>query len=282
MSQPKKVVQTVQSVLRAYPGKRVLLVEGANDKAIYSAWLKKLAGPAIYSAKVTVQDVGGKDAIIDALEWFRDQGDNPAHLFGMVDRDEWDAVKIAEMTAALPQLLVVAGRDCLESYFADPDEIEPSLQAEDPAYAAQLAAFRSFLEANLPPRVVHWAIFMTTERIKDRMNAAIYPGAFHDTIPVPPDAVIQERFQIWADLVAHPQLFNEFDALRKESLAALASAQFRSHVSAKPFFEKVVFPAPEGLERFRKKSQAAWRLDLVENAPAVPADVAALLQPLIA
>ena len=52
------------------------------------------------------------------------------------------------------------------------------------------------------------------------MNAAIYPGAFHATIPIPPDADIQARFQTWAALVAHPNLFNEFDALRTQARAA--------------------------------------------------------------
>src|SRR2546423_1865711 len=103
---------------------------------------------------------------------------------------------------------VVAGRDCLESYFADPDELEPSLQAEDAAFAAHLPAFRAHLAAALPARVHHWALFMTTERLKERMNAAIYPGAFHAAIPIPPDADIQTRFQTWAGLLAHPQLFN--------------------------------------------------------------------------
>lgn len=282
MSTPPKPVPLVQGVLGAASGKRLVLVEGPADKTVYSAWLKKLAYPGLFSAKVIVQDVNGKSGIITALEWFRDQGDNPGHLYGIVDRDEWDAAKIAAITAALPQLLVVAGRDCLESYFADPDELEPSLKAENPAYTAQIPAFRAFLEASLPARVAHWAVFMTTERIKERMNAAVYPGAFHATIPIPADADIRNRFQIWAGLVAHPQLFNEFDALRGQALAALASVQFRSHVSAKRFFEEVVHSAQEGLQRFRVKSETTWRLDLAENAPAVPGDIAAILQPLLA
>jgi hypothetical protein len=281
MSTPPKPVPRVQQVLGASAGKRVLLVEGPNDKAVYTAWLKKLAYPNEFGAKVVVAVVEGKRAVLTALEWFRDYGGNPAHLFGLVDRDEWDAATVAAQTAALPQLRVVAGRDCLESYFADPDELEPSLQAEDTAYAAQLPAFRKHLENALPVRVAHWALFTTTERLKERMNAAIYPGAFHATIPIPPDADIQKRFQTWAGLVAHPQLFNEFDGLRAQALGAVPGVQFRSHVAAKPFFDDVVYPAPEGLQRFRAKPDSTWRLDLAENAPTVPPDIAAILQPLL-
>src|SRR5260221_10376434 len=114
MSAPPKPVPTVQGYLAAVPGKRILLVEGPNDKAIYSAWLKKLAHPNLFSAKVVVEDVGGKPSVIKALEWFRDHGGNPARLFGLVDRDEWDAATIVARTAALPQLLVIPGRDSLE------------------------------------------------------------------------------------------------------------------------------------------------------------------------
>jgi hypothetical protein len=83
-------------------------------------------------------------------------------------------------------------------------------------------------------------------------------------------------------LLAHPGLFGDFEALRAKSQAATASVQFRSHVSAKRFFEEIAHPAPEGLQRFRVKSEIAWRLDLAENAPIVPADIAAILQPLLA
>ena len=120
-----------------------LLVEGPNDKGVYETWLKKLAAPNLFTTKVVVEAVGGKPAVIAALEWFRDHGGNPGRLFGLVDRDEWDAAAIAAHTAALPQLRVVAGRDCLESYFADPDELEPSLQAEDPGYVAAITRVAS-------------------------------------------------------------------------------------------------------------------------------------------
>jgi hypothetical protein len=275
-------VPQVQKALGAWPGKRILLVEGPDDKAVYEVWLKKLAAPSLFTAKVVVEAVEGTRAVLAALEWFRDHGGNPGHLFGLVDRDEWDAATMVARAVDLPQLLVVAGRDCLESYFTDPDELEPSLRAEDPAYAGQFPAFRTHLETALAARVAHWALFMTTERLKEQMNAAFYPGAFHATIPIPPDADIETRFQTWAGLVAHPSLFNAFTTLRARALAATATRRFRSHVCAKLFFDDVVYPAPEGLQRFRAKSDKTWRIDLAEHAPAVPADVAAILQLLLA
>ena len=57
----------------------------------------------------------------------------------------------------------------------------------------------------------------------EKDGAAIYPGAFHSAIPIPADADIQNRFQAWAALVTHAQLFNEFDGLRAQALAAPAT-----------------------------------------------------------
>ncbi len=83
MSTPPKPIPVVQGVLRRVPGKRVLLVEGPNDKAVYEAWLKKLAAPNSFTAKVVVEAVDGKRSVLAALEWFRDHGGNPGHLFGL-------------------------------------------------------------------------------------------------------------------------------------------------------------------------------------------------------
>jgi hypothetical protein len=267
--------------MRAVGGKRILLVEGPNDKAVYETWLKKLAAPDMFTTRVVVEGMEGKRAVLAALEWFRDHGGNPGRLFGLVDRDEWDAAAVAAQTAALPQLRVVPGRDCLESYFSDPDELEPSLLAENPAYAAGLPDFRANLESALAARVDHWSLFTTTERVKERMNAAAYPGAFYATIPIPADADVQARFQAWGAVVAHPGLFNEFDALRWHARSAGAGMRFRSHVCAKRFFGEVVYPAPEGLQRFRPKPDRTWRIDLAENAPALPGDIADVLRALL-
>jgi hypothetical protein len=83
-----------------------------------------------------------KHSVLATLEWFRDHGGNPSNLFGLVDRDEWDTAAIAGWTAALPQLRVVPTRDGLESYFTDPDELEPCLLDEEQAYASHLLVVR--------------------------------------------------------------------------------------------------------------------------------------------
>ena len=51
MSAPPKPVLVVQGLMRQTSGKRILLVEGPNDQAVYEVWLKKLAAPNPFTAK---------------------------------------------------------------------------------------------------------------------------------------------------------------------------------------------------------------------------------------
>lgn len=281
MSFAPKAVLAVQAYLSGSSGRRILLVEGPTDKTIYEIWLKKLASPNLYTDKVEIRPLAGKREVLKVLEWFRDHGGNPGNLFGLVDRDEWSSAIISLQLSALTQLRVVASRECLESYFADPDELEPALLAENAAYTADISDFRSLLETELPAYVDHWALFSTTERLKERLTSANYPGAFHDTVPIPSDADIQNHFQTWSGLVAHPHLFNEFDALRNQARSESYTDQFRRCISSKLFFDNVVYSAPRGIQRFRNKPLIIWLSDLAENTPKVPDDIAAILQPLL-
>ena len=109
-----------------HQGKNVLAVEGDDDKDVYTAWLKKLTPcGAIISDKVVIVSAGDKMKVLNALEWQRSEPRPVSpEIYGLVDRDEWDAATIAVQCAADPRLLVNPSRHCLESYFVDPQEIE--------------------------------------------------------------------------------------------------------------------------------------------------------------
>jgi hypothetical protein len=274
-------VTTVQAVLAAAT-QRVLLVEGRADAAVYGRWLKKLAAPGtLYTSKVELVEVEGKRTVLAVLEWFRDHGGNPTRLYGLVDRDEWDPGTIAAQAHALPQLRINPRRHALESYFCDPGEIGPALLAQNAAHAPHFPALEAQILRHLPERVDHWALFTTTERAKERMAAAQYPGIFHAQYQVPPDADIQQRLQHWAAILDPNALFVEFDQLRTTARAQLPSDRCRGSVWAKDFYEQVVCGGPDGLQSIDNKSVGDWMIDLAEFAPAVPGDIAAILQPFL-
>jgi hypothetical protein len=281
VSAPNKAAAAAWKVLGAVH-QQVLLLEGPDDVAVYSKWLQRLAAPRTpFTAKVTLVDGGGKLSVLAALEWFRDQGGNPNRLYGLVDRDEWDAATITARTQALSQLRVNPHRHALESYFCDPAEIGPALLAQNAGHGPRLPALEAQILGRLPERADPWALFTVTERVKERMNAAQYPGVFHNQYQLPPDADIRQRLQGWATILDADALFAEFDQLRALARALPESNRCRRAVWAADFYQQVVYDGPAGLRSIHQKSHRGWMVDLAEFAPAVPGDIAGFLQPLL-
>jgi hypothetical protein len=165
MSQPPRWADQALKVLPAK--KRVLAVEGKLDLGVYSKWLERLAAAmgTIVSSILVVLPADGKPSVLKGLEWLRDEGGNPTDVFGLVDRDEWDAATIATKRSELPQLLVNEDRHCLESYFSEPGEIEVALQLRDAVRNGPgLPGLRTRLESAVLEWVDHWSLWVTTNR----------------------------------------------------------------------------------------------------------------------
>ena len=286
MSTPPKPVPDILKILGA-SSKQVLIVEGPTDRAVCEKWLKKLASPSLFSSKVEVVDGGGRgegggrSVVLTALEWFRDQGGNPTRVFGLVDRDAWDQATILHWTTTLPQLRVNADRHTLENYFCDPDEIVPALLNINATWGPQGAALRAQIDTHRQDYMDHWALLTTTDRLKDRMMQEGYPSRFANAVPVPPDADIQARFQQWAGVLNAGAAFIEFDRLRGVARAASPNQAYRSHVWGELFYNQVVYAAPGGLQSIQGKPAQDWMIDLAETSGQVPADISAILQPLL-
>jgi len=276
MSQPSKSVQRVRSIRLASP-KKTLILEAEPDRKVYEFWLGQLASglPAALS-KVDLISLGGKNEVLNTLAWFRDSEDNPADLFGLVDRDEWDGATIASQIHDLPQLRINPNRHTLESYFCDPREIRPALESLMPGLnRGRLDSLVVEMRSALAHRVDHWCLFTVTERVKNRMNEAQYPGVFHDQYVLPSDREVRKRLRSWASIVKSTDIFEEFDGLRSASRLRPESEQFRSCVWAKPFYEQVVYASASGLQSLRGTSYSTWMIDLATNM-SVPADLSGI------
>jgi len=95
-------------------GKRVLLVEGQDDVAVYGILLSRRFGAA-WEKDWALAAAGKKEFVLDILV-------GESTWLGLVDRDEWSQDLIVQKQARLPNLLVLP-RFCLESYLIDPDEL---------------------------------------------------------------------------------------------------------------------------------------------------------------
>ncbi len=236
MSTPPDWVTTQADPLLGL-GKRVLAVEGIRDAQIYGFWLAKLAAPGTLAEdKVVLVTTEGKSALINGLKWYRNEGGDPPDVYGLRDRDEWDAPRIASEVASLPQLRVNVHRHCLESYFCDPDEIQASLLAHDAArFTPHLASLQADILAPLADWADHWSLWTTTNRLNAEMRGARFPHLFHHQYMLPADAEIKKRLADWAAIVEPASTFADFDALRTATRLRPATERFRSCVFARAF-----------------------------------------------
>ena len=120
-------------------------------------------------------------------------------------------------------------------------------------------------------------MWVTAQRLQADMGEAGYTHFFNNLVPLPPDADIQARLGTWEGLANSSVVWATFDGLRATARTAPGPAQFRSHVHGKNFWEKVVQPALRTIGQ-----QTDWLLKLAEWSPSVPADMDAILRPLLA
>ncbi|HEY3966381.1 MAG TPA: hypothetical protein VGM05_17605 [Planctomycetaceae bacterium] len=262
---------------------RVLAVEGLDDLKVYERWLDKLAAElnVLPSSKVLVVETAGKTRLIGGLEWLRDHAGDPAHVFGLVDRDEWTSKAAQLVKQALPRLLVNESRHCLESYFCDPDELDAALQSRDVAnYGPELPNLRIAIGQARETWVPHWALWVTLQRAHAELtHDGQFPNNFHGQHPLPADAEIKRRLAAWSKTLDPKHLFTGFDQLRTSALKRNHRRQFRECIYSKDFYPQIVKPLLLKLDPAIDPDD--WPINLADWSPDVPADIRMILDPLL-
>ena len=259
--------------------KRVLMVEGEDDKRVHEVWLDKLAGGRGSGRTPNVVAPGQKGQIVRYLK-LRPDAVTRGMLFGIVDRDDWDPAETARQLAETPGLRVNPARHTLESYFCNLDDLQSALSdsslLQGPATGKAIA---KIAKAEIAGWVNHWALWTTLERLKNRMADAAYPDAFHTDLALPPDVKIKAKLIEWSGMIDVDRVMRDFRRLRKNSLKADLLEQLGSCIHAKKVFPKYV------VELNKLKSEIKsdeWMPKLAEWMPSVPPDIAAILEPLLA
>ena len=184
---------------------------------------------------------------------------------------------ISSRAKDLPQLRVNEQRHSLESYFPDPAELRPAPKFDTPLLKkTSLDVLVIQTRKVLVDRVNHWCLFTITERVKNCLGEAQFPGVFHDQYVLPSDREVKIRLKTWSSIVKVAAIFSEFDQLRSKASLLSESERFRSCVWAKPFFEQVVYGGVHGLQSLRGTSVNTWMVDLATSMD-VPRDLAPIL-----
>ena len=264
-----------------HQGKTVLAVEGDDDKDVYTAWLKKVASRGtIFSDRLVIVAAGDKMRVLQALEWQGAQPQAASKLYGLVDRDEWDPSTIAEYAASYPELLINPARHCLESYFTDPDEIEPALLAKDrQLYGPQIPVLRERIESCRDAWVDHWSLWVTISRVCRKLVRSPFrdSSTISTCFPVTPRSRPGSRRGLVPWIRAPSSRHSS--GIEHGCAAESPSLQLRSCVYAKRFYPIVVVQG--GLNHLGPSDARSWMLKLAKWGPTVPPDLAAILKGLL-
>lgn len=113
MASVKQIIRDIKEQKVATTGRRVLLVEGTDDVTAFQNFLSRKF-PA-WEQDWILAPAGSKKNVLEALAL-------EANWLGVVDRDAWTDVQIAEKRRNLANLLVLP-RFCIESYLIAPEEL---------------------------------------------------------------------------------------------------------------------------------------------------------------
>jgi hypothetical protein len=145
-----------------------------------------------------------------------------------------------------------------------------------------IPAIKSNLENALADHVPHWALTRVVQRANERVrNDSQYPTYFKGKCPLPTDTDIRLKLAEWSTTLDAKNLFAEFDALRSHAQGRTLEARYRSCVEPKLFFGRIVVSMPDGLNAIKQQECEDWLIELARWSPAMPADLVAVLAPVL-
>lgn len=244
--------------------KRILLVEGADDKEAFRILLGRfLSG---WEGKWAIVEANGKKPLQEILA-------EESQWIGIVDRDEWDEEAAEEHRKKLPNLWVLP-RFCLENYLIDPDELWDALpEALQKGVRGGRAAFSDEIVRESPKYVRHGALWTVVSPLWSGLRARGFKEALASEESIENaqnDDEIRRILDEWDALLNPARIFAEFHAELKESTSLPLKEQFSRRIHGKIFWKNVIFPVLTSL--FGQAEGKKRRKDIFDGIPR-PADL---------
>jgi len=262
--------QKIRDDIKAGPvsatGKRVVLVEGDDDKDAFGAILGRHSPE--WETKWTFEPANGKQNVTAILA-------EEAGWLGVIDRDEWTDSQVTQNTAALANLWVLP-RFCLECYLVNPDELWnalPTIQQQRIAGGATQLG-RAIL-SDISRWIRHGALWSVVNPMWEGLFNLGFQRELLDVNTAQDDVMIQNKLNEWHDFLDPTQAFTDFTARLTAVDGLPVEDQLCRWVHGKMFFSQTVVPALNRL--LDQKSADDWRRDVFKTLP-VPSDMDPLWQ----
>lgn len=246
--------------------RRILLVEGADDKQALEALLDRVNPD--WAQTWAVAHAGNKNQVLSIAK------KEPAWL-ALVDKDEWSANQIGEAQAEFANLHVLP-RFCIESYLVDPAELWQALGPQQQGRIANgYQGLADLLLVDLDQWKQHAARWQVINPLWTKLRALGFKEDILRTKNFPDHTELVATLEKWDSLIDAPSILGAIEtALTNINLQP--EADFLHHdLYAKNFFPEVVCAGLNQL--LGQRSQAQLRKDLFTRLP-LPLDLKPLWQ----
>ena len=219
MSGWTKAHEAIRDELVGKTGVRVLLVEGADDKAFISNLLDKKK-PGAWENEWAVGVAGGKRQVLKILEAEPD-------WLGIVDTDDWSADAAREAKDKHPKLRLLP-RFCMENYFIDPAEIWEALpDIQRDLLNGREAEFKQALAANMEQWLRHGVLWHTINPLWEGLRALGFKEKLLDPQNIGDDQQIKTTLSEWHNFLDPDTIFKDFEASLQQARSAPIEIQYR-------------------------------------------------------
>lgn len=244
------------TITQASAGRRLLLVEGDDDKRVVEQLLEAIS--PFWTTKAHVAAAGDRGKVLDKLTANRD-------WFGLVDRDVWDDAQVAAEKAQLPNLEVTRGW-CIENHFCHPADVERALALDQGTIQAEV-------DRVVDGWIRYGSIWWTLQRVREDIAARLPSLKLGHPVEAPCD-LDQDARALRQGLQGYQALFGArtVDTLieeiraRKSELDALpARDRIEQGLHGKRFFREVIARAlsrvrgPQNADDWRDKVAGQWQ-----------------------
>ena len=261
MSKASERIDQIKIEQIGQTGKKVLLVEGPDDKNAYQIFLNKKF-PS-WEQSWAVAYMGNKKSVLSGLALEPD-------WVGLVDRDEWTAEEQLSYKSQYQNLQILP-RFCLESYLVNPAELWHAFPAKQQAkVVGGEEAFRATMLESMNDWIRHAALWHGVRPLWRQLRDSGFPDDVTRFPPITRDEELRRFFGKWYNLLDAEKLLERVHTLEDQLNKTNVDEFCQSWLYAKEFYPRVVH---ETLNRLLGAKSAKERRLAIFRTRSVPSDL---------
>lgn len=251
-----KTIQDIKEQSIGNANRKALIVEGKDDELALTIMLDKFSND--WKNDWVIGIAGNKKAVLDILE--RESG-----WIGVVDKDEWDPVKIAELEAQRPNLHILP-RFCLENYLIVPGELWAAFpEIQKKKISGGKDQLSSLLTTDLQKWIRHGVLWSVVNPLWEGLRSLGFKEALLNPSIATDDSEIQRILAEWHRFLNPDQIWQRYQSQLQNVRGLTVEEQLKQHVHGKSFYSEVVNPVLNTL--LGTKSAGERKFSIIRTLP---------------